>query len=53
MLLRVGAGLTAFGLFVTLFSYPDTTFGLVVTAGGVACLLASVVTYLQSGRRRR
>ena len=58
MLLRIGAGVAAFGLFVALFSFEDPTFGLVVFGIGVAFLFAALVTYLQSavverGRRRR
>jgi hypothetical protein len=53
VLLRVGAGLTAAGLFVALFSYEDPTVGFAVTALGVACLLASIVTYFRSAAVER
>lgn len=52
MLLRIGTGAAVFGLFVMLFSFEDPTFGLVVFGVGVACLLASIVFYLQDRPRR-
>ena len=53
MLLRIGVGVTAAGLFVALFSYQDPTFGFVLLAVGVACLLASVVTYFREAAVER
>jgi hypothetical protein len=53
VLLRIGVGLTAAGLFIALFSYQDPTFGFVVLAVGVACLLASLVTYFREAAVER
>jgi hypothetical protein len=53
VLLRVGVGLTVGGLFVALFSYTDPTVGFVVLAGGVACLLASLVTWFRTAAAER
>ncbi|MHA3702078.1 hypothetical protein ACXR2U_07815 [Jatrophihabitans sp. YIM 134969] len=53
VLLRFGVGFTVAGLFIALFSYQDPTFGFVVLAVGVACLLASVVTYFRESAAER
>ncbi len=53
MLLRVGIGVGVFGIFVMLFSYDVGGFGLVAFTLGLACVLASWVTYLRDRPRRR
>ena len=53
MLLRVGVGLAFFGLFVMLFAFGGSVIGVALLGAGIACLGASLVTYLQETAAER